>query len=91
MSEGIEQQLERIADGLERLIGFLEAGSGMTLPPAAPNGRHPTFAGFACSWTVDGAGLPSYVITAEGEIADKHERQGDVWYSVKDEQAAGAC
>ena len=45
MSEGIEHQLERIADGLERLIGFLEAGGGFrrvltikageTLPDAA--------------------------------------------------------
>lgn len=89
MSEEIERQLERIADGLERLIGALSAGGGITLPAAGPNGRHPAFAGFACSWTVDGAGLPSYVITADGEIADKHERQGDVWYSVKDEQASG--
>ena len=47
----------------------------------------PTFAGFAASWTTDAAGFPSYVITTDGEIADKHERQGDTWYSVKDESA----
>ena len=87
MSEGIERQLERIADGINRLIGVLSAGGGLRPPAAGPNGRHPTFAGFACSWTMDGAGYPSYVITEAGEIADKHERQGDVWYSVKDEQA----
>ncbi len=41
------------------------------------------------SWTVDAAGYPSYIATVDGKLAYKHERQGDVWWSVKDETADG--
>ncbi len=90
MSDAVARQLERIADGIERLILTIEgARAAAPASAVAGPGGHPTFCGLACAWTVDAAGFPGYVVTADGEIADKHERQGDVWYSVKDEQAAG--
>jgi hypothetical protein len=46
----------------------------------APNG--PTFAGYPCSPTTDERGLPTWIIV-EGKQAQRREKQGDVWYSVK--------
>ena len=73
--------LERIAAALERIADAGSAGA----PTSAQTAAHlPTFAGFNCSWTKDAAGNPSYIITADGEIADFHTKQGDCWWSVKD-------
>ena len=91
MSDGVERQLERIADGIDWLILAIEGARVPAVSEAAGTRAYPTFCGLACAWTVDGAGFPGYVVTADGEIADKHERQGDVWYSVKDERAASGA
>ena len=71
--------LERIADALETIAGAVSA------PGAQPqaHGRLPTFQGYPCSWTKDARGFPSYIVTPDGEIADKRTSQDDVWYSTK--------
>ena len=74
--------LERIAAALERIA---DAGSAGAPTSAHTTAAHlPTFCGMNCSYTTDTAGRPSYVITPDGEIAEKHERQGDCWWSVKE-------
>ena len=42
----------------------------------------PTFAGYPCSPTVSENGLPTWLIV-DGKQAQRREKQGDVWYSVK--------
>ena len=42
----------------------------------------PTFAGYPCSPTVDERGLPTWIIV-EGKQAQRREKQGDVWYSLR--------
>ena len=77
--------LERIAAALERIADAGSAGPGAHTSSQNTTAAHlPTFAGLNCSYTTDADGRPSYVITTDGEIADKHERQGDCWWSVKD-------
>ena len=82
MDDGLKPLLERIATALEAI-----ADSGRLAPaqpgPAAADGQ-PVFAGYAASWTVDAAGYPSYIIDPEtGEMAQRREKQGDTWYSIK--------
>ena len=57
----------------------------MTAPGAQrqAHGRLPTFYGYPCSWTQDARGFPSYIVTDDGEIADKRTSNDDVWYSTK--------
>ena len=77
--------LERLAHAAERIAAALEAGSAGAPTSAHTTAAHlPTFCGMNCSYTTDAAGRPSYVITPDGEIAEKHERQGDCWWSVKE-------
>ena len=79
--------LERIADALETIAGAVTApgaqpqAQGETSTQA--HGRLPTFQGYLCSWTKDARGFPSYIVTPDGEIADKRTSQDDVWYSTK--------
>ncbi|MDE0141158.1 MAG: hypothetical protein OXI80_00100 [Caldilineaceae bacterium] len=47
----------------------------------------PTFSGYKCSWTRDSNGFPNFIFTAEEEIAEKREKNGDLWWSVKDDTA----
>lgn len=72
-------QLTRIADALE---------SGVERPTASPptggaSVEKPRFCGYFASWTTDDRGYPDYLITEHGVIASRHEKQGDVWWSVK--------
>ena len=55
---------------------------GATGPAAAELAQGPTFAGYPCSPTVDDQGRPSWIIW-EGRQAQRREKQGDTWYSVK--------
>ena len=82
MTENDGLRLKRIEAALKRIEAALESR------PAAVMSGQPTFCGYACSWTED-RGLPAYVVTADGELAYRHEKQGDAWWSIKDEQAAG--
>ncbi len=51
-------------------------------PSAGELASGPTFAGYPCSPTVDAQGLPTWIIF-EGKQAQRREKQGDVWYSVR--------
>lgn len=51
-------------------------------PSASELAQGPTFAGYPCSPTVDDAGRPTWIIV-DGKQAQRRERQGDVWYSIK--------
>lgn len=62
--------------------GWAFASTPAALPSAAELDRGPTFCGFACSSTVDELGRPSWIM-ADGRQAQRHEKQGDAWYSVK--------
>ncbi len=52
-------------------------------PSAGELAQGPTFAGYPCSPTVDANGLPTWIIV-DGRQAQRHERQGDTWWSIKD-------
>ncbi len=65
-----------------RARGWQFAHPGLTDSSAAEWIQGPTFAGYACSPTVDERGLPTWIIV-EGKQAQRREKQGDVWYSVK--------
>lgn len=87
MDERLISLLERTAAALEP---FADAGHGLQVQaPSGATASHPTFAGYMASWAVDAAGYLSYIATVDGELAYKHERQGDVWWSVSDETADG--
>ena len=51
-------------------------------PSAAELAQGPTFAGYPCSPTVDERGLPTWLII-DGKQAQRREKQGDAWYSVR--------
>ena len=51
-------------------------------PSANELAQGPTFAGYPCSPTVDDRGLPTWIIV-DGRQAQRREKQGDVWYSIK--------
>lgn len=71
-------------------IGSYFAGRGWgfasALPAAGPSAqeldRGPTFCGYPCSPTLDDRGLPTWIVV-DGAQAMRHEKQGDVWYSIK--------
>ena len=56
--------------------------TGAAGPSAGELAQGPTFAGYPCSPTVDASGLPTWIIF-EGKQAQRREKQGDVWYSVR--------
>lgn len=62
--------------------GWAFASTQPATPSAAELDKGPTFCGFPCSSTVDELGRPSWIM-ANGRQAQRHEKQGDVWYSVK--------
>ncbi len=70
-------------------IGQHYAAHGWALAEAQPRtpgpaelAAGPTFAGYPCSPTTDDNGLPTWLIV-DGKQAQRREKQGDVWYSVK--------
>ena len=62
--------------------GWRFAHAEPTGPSADELAQGPTFAGYACSPTVDDNGLPTWLIV-NGKQAQRREKQGDVWYSIK--------
>lgn len=62
--------------------GAAHADATASGPSAGELASGPTFAGYPCSPTVDAAGLPTWIIF-EGKQAQRREKQGDVWYSVR--------
>lgn len=62
--------------------GWGFASQQPALPSAAEMDKGPTFCGYPCSPTVDDRGLPSWILVG-GSQAMRHEKQGDVWWSVK--------
>jgi hypothetical protein len=88
---GPEDDRDAIVATLDRAekIGLYFNGKGWTFAHAEPQGpsatelaQGPSFAGYACSPTVDDRGLPTWIIV-EGKQAQRREKQGDVWYSVR--------
>ena len=74
-----------LREKLDQVLELLEGGA-----QAQAHGLSaslPTFGGYNCAWTVDREGHPSYILTADGEMAHRHAKQDDVWWSVKDEAA----
>ena len=63
-------------------LGWAFAETTATRPGAAELAAGPTFAGYPCSPTVSENGLPTWLIV-DGKQAQRREKQGDVWYSVK--------
>lgn len=51
-------------------------------PSAHELAQGPIFAGYPCSPTVDDRGLPTWIIV-EGKQAQRREKQGDAWYSLR--------
>jgi hypothetical protein len=51
-------------------------------PSVAELAQGPTFAGYPCSPTVDTRGFPTWLIV-DGKQAQRREKQGDIWYSVR--------
>ena len=72
-----------IREKLDQILALLEGGA--QAQARGLNASLPTFGGYNCAWTVDREGHPSYIITADGEMAHRHAKQDDVWWSVKDE------
>ena len=89
VNNGDDQQT--IVEMLERAekIGLHFSGKGWTFTQVEPTGpgihglaQGPTFGGYPCSPTVDDRGLPTWLFV-DGKQAQRREKQGDVWYSVK--------
>jgi hypothetical protein len=59
--------------------GFAQPGQPALGEQKALTG--PTFCGYPCSPTINTAGLPSWIIV-DGRQADRHEKQGDTWWSL---------
>ena len=69
-------------------IGLFLVGKGWSVnqqeqgPSATELANGPTFAGYPCSPTVDERGLPTWIIV-DGKQAQRRDKQGDVWYSLR--------
>ena len=75
----IETKLDRIIE----LLTQIAANPAQASAQASTHTGQPTFCGFVASWQTDLNGYPSYVIDPPtGEIAQRREKQGDVWWSV---------
>lgn len=86
-----DDEQQTIVEMLQRAekIGAHFSGKGWTFARVEPVGpsavelaQGPTFAGYPCSPTVDERGLPTWLIV-DGKQAQRREKQGDVWYSVR--------
>ncbi len=69
--------------------GWKFALAETTGPSAGELAQGPTFAGYPCSVSVDERGLPTWLIV-DGKQAQRHEKQGDTWYSVRQSDGAYA-
>ncbi len=83
-----QRTIIEILDRAEK-IGVYFGNKGWTFAHSEPLGpsatelaQGPTFAGYPCSPTVDERGLPTWIIV-EGKQAQRREKQGDAWYSVR--------
>ncbi len=83
-----QQTILEILDRAEK-IGLYFGSRGWTfahLEPIGPSATElsqgPSFAGYPCSPTVDERGLPTWIIV-DGKQAQRREKQGDTWYSVR--------
>lgn len=65
----------------EKGWSFAEASAAG--PPAAELDAGPRFASYPCSPTMDDAGRPTWIIVGDRQ-AHRREKQGDVWYSLKE-------
>jgi len=63
--------------------GFADAAA--SLPTVRELTAGPTFCGYPCSPTVDEAGLPTWILVGDRQ-AMRREKQGDVWWSVKESE-----
>lgn len=88
-AEAIAQVLERSEKIAAHYLGkgWLVPTSEPTGPSAAELATGPSFAGYPCSPTVDDKGMPTWIIV-DGKQAQRREKQGDIWYSVKGEAGA---
>ena len=89
MSKDDDQQAIRDLLARAEQIGLFYGARGWRLDQFGPSADGidpphlgPTFAGYPCSPTVDERGLPTWIIV-DGRQAQRREKQGDVWYSVK--------
>lgn len=84
--QAVQEMLERS----EKLAGWLaDRGWGFAeAQPAGPSVKEiaagPMFCGYPCSPTVDDRGLPTWVMV-EGRQAQRREKQGDTWWSYRDD------
>jgi hypothetical protein len=62
--------------------GWSFAHAEATGPSAGELAQGTTFAGYPCSPTVDERGLPTWIIV-DGKQAQRREKQGDTWYSLR--------
>ena len=95
---GADDDQQTVIETLKRAetIGAFCAERGWSYAPSIPQiseafevPRGPTFAGYPCSPTVDERGLPTWIVV-EGKQAQRREKQGDVWYSVKQDDGSYA-
>jgi hypothetical protein len=86
-----EDDQKAVAELLVRAekIGLFFLGKGWSVslqegqgPSATELATGPTFAGYPCSPTVDERGLPTWIIV-DGKQAQRRDKQGDIWYSVR--------
>jgi len=81
----VQALLERAVVLADWFVGqgwaFAEAQPALAEQKALTAGAGPTFCGYPCSPTVNEAGFPSWILV-EGKQAERHEKQGDVWWSV---------
>ncbi len=82
----VQALLERAVVLADWFVGqgwaFAEAGlAALGGEQRALTGGGPSFCGYPCSPTVNAAGLPSWIIV-DGKQADRHEKQGDTWWSL---------
>ena len=87
--EEIDQLLSAAANAAEIAASAGWAAPAAELEPApaatATAGAEPLFCGHVCSRTYDPAsGLPAWILV-DGHQAHRHEKQGDQWYSYRNE------
>ena len=82
----VTRRLDRIIELLEALTATGQVPTTASTQAQGTAAHLPTFAGFNCSWQKNDRGLPAYLVDPDtGELAQRTERQGDVWWSYTDE------
>jgi len=94
LSVSADDETAEIVKVLERAdsIGGWAAGKGWAFQSTEPVGPSvdelasgPMFGPYPCSISVSEAGFPTWIL-ADGRQAHRKEKQGDTWYSYKDER-----